>query len=114
MHNPRQMVDGLTRMVGLIKDIDPESFIVVCAAGRASTYLATLAILLGLHVRIGMEDTVWPYPHRDDLITSNAEQFSRIRTIAALHGRELMTPAEYRRAQGMPAVSRYQQGAVHA
>jgi 3-keto-5-aminohexanoate cleavage enzyme len=61
-----------------------------------------------------MEDTVWPYPHRDDLITSNAEQFSRIRTIAALHGRELMTPAEYRRAQGMPAVSRYQQGAVHA
>ncbi|MEI7737174.1 MAG: 3-keto-5-aminohexanoate cleavage protein [Betaproteobacteria bacterium] len=109
MHNPKQMIEGLMRMVNSIRDIDPEAFIVVCAAGRASTYLATLAILMGLHVRIGMEDTVWPYPHKDEIITSNVEQFKRIKLIAELHGRELMTPSEYRVSQGMPSKSRYQE-----
>jgi 3-keto-5-aminohexanoate cleavage enzyme len=114
MHNPRQMVEGLMRMVGAIKDIDADSFIAVCAAGRPSTYLATLAILLGLHVRVGMEDTVWPLPHRDELITSNVDAFLRVKKIAELLGRELMTPAEYRISQGMPAVSAYKPELAHA
>jgi 3-keto-5-aminohexanoate cleavage enzyme len=114
MHNPRQMVEGLMRMVNAIKDLDPNSFIAVCAAGRPSTYLATLAILLGLHVRVGMEDTVWPYPHRDELISSNAEMFVKIKKIAQLLGREVMTPAEYRISQGMPAVSAYRPVTAHA
>lgn len=106
MHNPSQMVDGLMRMVRAIRDIDPSSFITVCAAGRPSIYLATLAIVLGLHIRIGMEDTVWKWPHREDLIASNAQQFSAIRAIAVALGRELMSPAEYRQSQGMPAQPR--------
>lgn len=114
MHNPRQMVEGLMRMVGAIKDLDPDSFIVVCAAGRASTYLATLAILQGLHVRVGMEDTVWTFPHREEIIRSNVETFLRVRHIAQLLGRELMTPAEYRRSQGMPEASSFQPGHAHA
>jgi 3-keto-5-aminohexanoate cleavage enzyme len=114
MHNPRQMVEGLMRMVGAIKDLDPDSFIAICAAGRASTYLATLAILLGLHVRVGMEDTVWTFPHRDELIKSNADAFLRVKQIALLLGRELMTPAEYRISQGMPAVSSYKPETAHA
>lgn len=105
MHNPQQMVDGLMRMVRSIRDIDEDAFILVCAAGRASTYLATFALLLGLHVRVGMEDTLWPYPHRDDIIKRNVEQFQQMRQIAALLGRELMTPAEYRQAIGLPAKS---------
>jgi 3-keto-5-aminohexanoate cleavage enzyme len=102
MHNPEQMVDGLMRMVRSIRDIDPNGFIMVTASGRASTYLATLAILIGLHVRVGMEDTIWPYPHRDDLLKSNVEHFKQVRDIAKLLGRELMTPAEYRLAVDMP------------
>ena len=102
MHNPQQMVDGLLRMVRAIRDIDPDGFIMVSAAGRASTYLATLAMLLGLHVRVGMEDTLWPYPHRDDILKHNVDHFTQIRDIAKLLGRELMTPAEYRLAARMP------------
>ncbi len=101
MHNPRQMVDGLMRMVRTIQDFAPDSFIIVAAAGRASTYLATLAILLGLHVRVGMEDTIWPYPHRDEVIRRNVDHFLQIRQIAQLLGRELMTTAEYRKAAGL-------------
>ena len=103
MHNPQQMVDSLMRMVRTIKDIDPDCFILVCAAGRASTYLATMAMLLGLHVRVGMEDTLWPYPHRDDIIKRNVDHFNQVRQIAHLLGRDLMSPAEYRQALGMPA-----------
>src|SRR5690606_16741109 len=61
MENPRQMIDGLTRSVAAIRDIDPEGVIMVCAAGRASMYVATLAAIMGLHIRVGMEDTyfIW-------------------------------------------------------
>ena len=103
MHNPEQMADGLLRMVRAIRDIDQDTFILVCAAGRASTYLATFAVLLGLHVRVGMEDTLWPYPHRDDIIQRNVDHFLQMKSIAELLGRELMTPAEYREAIGLPA-----------
>jgi 3-keto-5-aminohexanoate cleavage enzyme len=112
MHSPQQMVDGLTRMVRAIRDIDPTSFIMVCAAGRASVYLATFAVLLGLHVRVGMEDTVWRYPHREDLLESNVDAFTQIRTLAQMLGREPMTTAEYRASQGMPAKGRVR-GAAH-
>ena len=101
MHNPQQMVDGLMRMVRTIRDIDPNCFILVCAAGRASTYLTTFAMLLGLHVRVGMEDTLWSYPHRDDIIKRNVDHFLQMKQIAELLGRDLMTPAEYREALGM-------------
>jgi 3-keto-5-aminohexanoate cleavage enzyme len=43
-----------------------------------------------------MEDTVWKWPHRDDLIDSNAAVFRMIRDIALSLGRELMTADEYR------------------
>jgi 3-keto-5-aminohexanoate cleavage enzyme len=103
MHNPQQMVDGLMRIVRSIRDIDPDGFIMVTASGRASTYLATLSLLLGLHVRVGMEDTLWHYPHRDELLKQNVDHFKQVRDIAKLLGRELMTPAEYRAALNMPA-----------
>lgn len=102
MHNPQQMVDGMMRMMRAIHDVDPGAFIMVSAAGRASTYLATFALLLGLHVRVGMEDTVWPYPHRNDLLKHNVDHFTQIRDIAKLLGREVMSPAEYRSAINMP------------
>lgn len=107
MHSPQGMVDGLMRMVRQIREIDADSFILVCAAGRATTYLAAFALLLGLHVRVGMEDTVWQWPHRDDLLKSNVEHFQQVRRIASLLGRELMTPAEYRHAIGLPAKPAY-------
>lgn len=96
MYSPEGMVDGLTRQVRLIREVDPDARIVVCAGGRASSHVATLALLLGLHIRVGMEDTVWKWPHRDDLIDTNASVFAMMRDIAISLGRELMTASEYR------------------
>lgn len=103
MENPRQMIEGLTRTVSAIKDIDPDAFIMVCAAGRASSYVATLAALMGLHIRVGMEDTYWLWPHRDDLIASNLEALRIAQSIADVTGRPIASHQEYRAMLGLPA-----------
>lgn len=105
MANPRQMADGLLRLSSAIYDTDPEATVIVCAAGRASLYLATMAATLGLHVRVGMEDTCWVWPHRDELIQSNLQVLELTKMIAAGLGREVATPARYREIVGAPARS---------
>jgi 3-keto-5-aminohexanoate cleavage enzyme len=105
MNNPRQMTEGLQRTVGAIRDVDPDGLILVCAAGRASMHLATLAAAMGLHIRVGMEDTYWKWPHRDDRITSNLECLELAKKLADVLGRPVATPAEYRAALGLAPVS---------
>ncbi|WP_053572891.1 beta-keto acid cleavage family enzyme [Caballeronia cordobensis] len=100
MENPRQMIDGLTRSAAAIRDIDPDGVIMVCAAGRASMYVATLAALMGLHIRVGMEDTYWLWPHRDDRIVSNRQTFELATQLASVVGRPVATQREYRELIG--------------
>jgi uncharacterized protein (DUF849 family) len=102
MENPRQMIEGLTRTVAAIKDIDPDAFIMVCAAGRASTHVATLAALMGLHIRVGMEDTFWLWPHRDDRIQSNLQALQLGQMISQVVGRPVASQEEYRTMLGLP------------
>lgn len=102
MDNPRQMVDGLMRLSSLIYDTDPEAKIVVCAAGRASSYLVTVAAALGLHIRVGMEDTVWKYPHSNEKLQSNLEALQSAKALAGVLGREVATPTEFREILGLP------------
>ena len=80
---------------------NPDSIISVCAAGRPSVYLVTLAMLMGLHVRLGMEDTVWRYPHRDELIASDLQQLEAVIAIAENLGRSPMSGARYRDLLGL-------------
>lgn len=96
MDNPRQMVDGLTRTVAAIRDIDERGMIMVCAAGRAANYVTTLAAAMGLHIRVGMEDSYWLWPHRDDRIRSNLQCYEIGAKLADVLGRSVATRAEYR------------------
>jgi 3-keto-5-aminohexanoate cleavage enzyme len=98
--NPRAMIQELTMIVDRIKEIDESAFIMVNASGRAGHYLATLAMLMGLHVRTGTEDMAFRFPHRNDLLTSNDECIERVKQTAAALGRRLATPEEYRRLVG--------------
>jgi 3-keto-5-aminohexanoate cleavage enzyme len=102
MESPRQMIDGLLRISTLIRDVDPEAKILVCGAGRASSYLVTAAALLGLHIRVGMEDTVWRWPHRPEKLESNRQALESGKDIAAVLGRDVANFAEYRELVGMP------------
>ena len=96
MKSPERMLEGLMRINGLIQEAAPGAHVLTCCAGRASSYLAAASMLLGMSVRVGMEDTPWMWPHKDELITSNAKMFQMFRDMAHMLGREIYTPEEYR------------------
>lgn len=91
MYSPTDMFDVLLSYVRRIREIDSESQIMVVSGGRASSYLTAAAMLLGLHVRVGKEDTIWKYPHSDELIESNVEIYKNTVAMARLLGREPAT-----------------------
>jgi uncharacterized protein (DUF849 family) len=66
----------------------------VLAAGRHQMPMATQALLLGGHVRVGLEDSL--FVGRGQLAQSNAEQVQQIRGIAEALGLEIATPEEAR------------------
>jgi 3-keto-5-aminohexanoate cleavage enzyme len=96
LRNARAAAQALVFAVERILEIDEDCLIAVKQSGRASLYLATLALVLGLHVRVGMEDTIYRYPHRDELISSNGETVKETAAIARLLGRRPATADEYR------------------
>jgi uncharacterized protein (DUF849 family) len=101
--NAQDMARHMFLMVDQIRQIDPTSVISVCAAGRATLYMTTLATMMGLHVRVGLEDTPWKYPNSDERLRDNLEMFGMARDMAGLLGRRPATADEYRRMIGKPA-----------
>ena len=74
----------------------------VCAGGRNWLPFTALAIMLGFDVvRVGMEDSVFLYPHRDEKIASSADAVRKVVAIADAFGREIASPAEARMIMGM-------------
>jgi 3-keto-5-aminohexanoate cleavage enzyme len=71
----------------------------VAGIGAAQLPLATLAMVLGGHVRVGFEDNV--YYRKGELASSNAQLVARIARISAELGRELATPDEARALLGI-------------
>lgn len=106
--NAKAMCQALVNAVDRIREIDPDAFITVIAGGRPSRYIVTLAMLMGLHVRVGMEDTVFQYPHKDDPCRNNAEEVRWAINMAKMLGRQVMTPAEFREAVGLKPRSGFQ------
>ncbi|MBB4633372.1 3-keto-5-aminohexanoate cleavage protein [Sphingosinicella soli] len=102
VNNTQDMAQHMFMMVDQIRKIDPDSVISVCAAGRATLYMTTLATMMGLHIRVGVEDTPWKYPNSSDTLSGNLEMFEMAKKIAELHGR---TPGDanfYRELVGLP------------
>lgn len=103
--SPKAMFSELVQIVDRIREIDADAFIQVCAAGRAGHYLTTAAILLGLHIRVGTEDTAYRFPHRDEILSSSMEMVERANMTAQTLGRRLATADEFRAMIGMPVRS---------
>jgi len=97
----RAMHTGLQFMVDRIKDIDPESVIMVGCNGRATIFLCAAAMTMGLNVRVGMEDSMWLYPHRDERCENNAVAVTRAIELAELLGRRPASGNEYRQQLGL-------------
>jgi uncharacterized protein (DUF849 family) len=63
----------------------------------------TAAIVMGGHVRVGLEDNIW-YDHAKTELATNEKLIRRIRRIAAELQREIATPEETRAMLGLDAV----------
>jgi len=66
----------------------------ILAAGRHQMSFVTMGAIMGGHVRVGLEDSL--YLGRGKLAQSNAEQVARIRRILAELSLDLATPDEAR------------------
>jgi len=71
----------------------------VLGAGRHQMSLLTFASIMGAHVRVGLEDSL--YLGRGQMAPSNAAQVRKIRHILEELGHEIATPAEARQMLGL-------------
>lgn len=81
-------------LLHLVETIPIESSWTVAGIGRYELPLATVAITLGGHVRVGFEDNI--YYRKGQLAKSNAELVARIVRLAHELDRPIATPAEAR------------------
>ncbi len=85
-----------------LKYIPEKCDIIVETAGRNWLPVTVEAILSQRgHVRAGMEDGIYMYGHKNDLMKSSAEVVTKVRTIAEELGREIATPKEARKILGL-------------
>ncbi|MYU22002.1 3-keto-5-aminohexanoate cleavage protein [Streptomyces sp. SID8352] len=66
----------------------------VLGGGRHQIPIATMALAMGSHVRVGLEDSLWLGP--GELANSSAAQVTKIRAIIEELGMEVATPDEAR------------------
>ncbi len=89
-------------VLDLVNALPDGSLFSVIGVGPHQLPLTTLSILLGGHVRVGMEDNV--YFRRGEKATSNAQFVERVVQIAGALGREIATPADAREMLGISPV----------
>jgi 3-keto-5-aminohexanoate cleavage enzyme len=89
-------------MMTMQQTLAPNAIRGICAGGRNWMPFSTLAMILGFDmVRVGMEDTVYLYPHRNEKIQTSAQAVRKVVTVANELGREIATPAEARAIMGI-------------
>jgi len=84
----------------MIAALPPQSIFCVSAIGPAQLPATTQAMLLGGHVRVGLEDN--NYYRRGELAT-NEQLVARTARIASELGLEIASPAEAREILGLPS-----------
>jgi uncharacterized protein (DUF849 family) len=72
-------------------------------AGRFQMGIVTAAAIMGSHVRVGLEDSL--YLGKGQLAESNADQVAKIRDILAALSLDIATPAEARQILGLKGLS---------
>jgi len=92
---PGGAAGSLKNLMHMVESLPPGSTWCVSGIGAAQLPLTTMAILLGGHVRVGLEDNI--YYRRGELTQGNAPLVARAARLAGELGRPLATPNEARR-----------------
>jgi len=86
-------------LLGLINELPPQSMFSTIGVGPFQLPMNTLSIMMGGHVRVGMEDNL--YYKRGRKVKDNAEQVARIVRIAKELNRDIATPEQAREMLGI-------------
>jgi 3-keto-5-aminohexanoate cleavage enzyme len=82
-------------LLHLSEVIPQDSTLSVIGIGSGRLPMAVIAMAMGRHVRVGLEDNI--YHSKGALAKSNAELVERVGRIAKEFGREIATPEESRK-----------------
>jgi 3-keto-5-aminohexanoate cleavage enzyme len=101
LHTPTQGGERGTpqNLIELARRLPPNAIGNVSAMGRTQLPITTIAMAMGLNVRVGMEDNVY-YRH-GELVTDNAQLVARTVRMARELEREPATPDEAREMLGL-------------
>jgi 3-keto-5-aminohexanoate cleavage enzyme len=86
-------------LLALVGELPPQSIFFAIGVGHFQLPMNIMAIMLGGHVRVGLEDNV--YYSRGRRFKSNAEAVARIARIAGEMNREIATPQQAREMLGI-------------
>lgn len=102
MHKCAQNVSPFTpqNLMHLVSQLPADSIFMTNGIDEAQTPAAVQSILLGGHVRVGLEDSL--YYSKGVLAKSSAELVARIARISTDLGRKIASPAEARELLGIP------------
>ncbi|GED72625.1 3-keto-5-aminohexanoate cleavage protein [Brevibacillus reuszeri] len=89
-------------LLNLISELPHDTVFSTIGIGKYQWALTTLSIMMGGHVRVGMEDNI--YVKRGQKLKSNAEAVEKIVRIAKEFNREIATPAQAREMLGISAI----------
>lgn len=97
---PGTLTRGSPRnFLNLIADLPSGGVFNTLGIGRHQLPLTTMGIIMGGHIRVGLEDNV--YYRRGELAESNAQLVERAARTAELLGRPIATPEEARSILGL-------------
>jgi 3-keto-5-aminohexanoate cleavage enzyme len=97
---PGGLEAGARNLSFLVESLPPGCSWTVAGIGRSQLEMAALAIPMGGHVRVGLEDNIYYSKGR---LASNEELVARVARLAAEFGRPLATPAQARQILKLPA-----------
>jgi len=86
-------------LLSLINELPPQSIFFAIGVGHYQLPMNVMAVMLGGHVRVGMEDNL--YYRRGQKLENNAQLVARIARIANEMNREVATPAQAREMLGI-------------
>jgi 3-keto-5-aminohexanoate cleavage enzyme len=90
----------ISDLVYLVNSLPPGSIWSATGIGRFQTQINTAAILMGGHVRVGIEDSIYfNYPTKE--LATNKKLVERIVRISRELNREIATPREARKMLGL-------------
>jgi 3-keto-5-aminohexanoate cleavage enzyme len=89
-------------LIALVDALPPGTTWSAAGIGRFQFPVNCLAIALGGHVRVGLEDNLWMDPEKTDPAT-NLRLIQRVVRVAEAMGRPVATPAQTRHLIGLPS-----------